>query len=86
MPTYEGTSGYNGSILKFKLGDLYDDELAFIDSLAYTFSDTTPWDINADGKLGELPMGMDIAITLTILGKEQPQMGTGNDEYKVYGY
>jgi hypothetical protein len=33
-------------------------------------SDETPWDINRDLKLGELPMGVDVSIGLKILGEK----------------
>jgi hypothetical protein len=31
-------------------------------------SDETPWDINIDNTVGELPMGVDVSIGLKILG------------------
>jgi hypothetical protein len=78
MPDYVGSSGYNGSIIKFQLGNLFENELAFIESLSYTMSDETPWDVSLKGSenfIGELPMGIDVAIGLKILGKVQPEYG-----------
>jgi len=78
MPTYGDSAGYQGSIIKFRLGNLYVDELAYIDSLSYSMSDEAPWDISLKGSdnfIGELPMGIDVSITLKILGKEQPKYG-----------
>ena len=78
MPDYVGSSGYNGSIIKFQLGNLFENELAFIESLSYTMSDETPWDVSLKGSenfIGELPMGIDVTIGLKILGKVQPEYG-----------
>jgi len=80
MPVYGG-GGYHGVLVTFKLGDLFDGKLAFIESLTYTQSDETPWDINLDGNLGELPMGMDIAIGFKILDGTRPQRGA-----KIYDW
>ena len=77
MPQYGGDAGYQGTLVKFQLGDLYNNKLSFIESLSYTMSDETPWDLNLDRKnpLGELPMGVDISIGLKILGKVRPKLG-----------
>ena len=83
MPQYVG-DGYNGTLVRFKLGDLYGGKggggkkgkkgkLAFIDSLTYTISDDVPWDINIDGKLQELPMGIDVAIGFKVLDDTRPE-------------
>jgi len=73
MPQYAGTEGYNGTLVKFRVGDLYKSKLAFIDSLTYTVSDDAPWDINLDGNLQELPMGVDVAIGFKVLDVNRPQ-------------
>ena len=79
MPTYSDSgAGYNGKLVEFRLGSLYDNELALIDSLSYTMSDETPWEISMLGSkeyIGELPMGIDVSIGLKILGKEEPRFG-----------
>ena len=76
MPEYK-SGGYHGTLVTFRLGDLYNGKLAFIESLTYTLSDETPWDIDMDGNLGELPMGVDIAIGFKILDGIRPQLGAG---------
>jgi hypothetical protein len=76
MPVYGG-NGYHGTLVTFRLGDLYNNKLAFIESLTYTLSDETPWDIDMDGNLGELPMGVDIAIGFKILDGTRPQLNAG---------
>ena len=73
MPVY-GSGGYHGTLVTFRLGDLYNGKLAFIESLTYTMSDETPWDINIDGQLGEVPMGVDISIGFKILDGVRPQL------------
>jgi hypothetical protein len=70
MPTYEGAS-YSGHICYFRLGQLWGNGNSgvpsLITSLTYTIPDDLPWEINHDGKLSELPMGVDVNIGLTIL-------------------
>ena len=70
MPTYEG-SAYSGHICYFRLGQLwgngYKGVPSLITSLTYTIPDDLPWDINHDGKLSELPLGVDVSVGLTIL-------------------
>ena len=72
MPQYHDSAGYNGTLLKFRLGHLFKEQQAFIESLSYSMSDETPWDLNLDSvenPLGELPMGVDVSIGLKILPK-----------------
>ena len=85
MPQY-GTNGYQGTLVRFRLGNLYgtkaSGKLAFIESLSYTISDETPWEISMLGSkeyIGELPMGIDVAIGLKILGDNLPEYAS-----KVY--
>ena len=72
MPEYV-SQGYNGTLVRFKLGNLYNNKLSFIESLTYTISDDVPWDINIDGQLGELPMGIDVAIGFKVLDDTRPE-------------
>ena len=76
MPEYV-SQGYNGTLVRFKLGSLYNDKLSFIDSLTYTISDDVPWDINIDNQLGELPMGIDVAIGFKVLDDTRPEYTAG---------
>jgi len=78
MPQYGGGNGYQGTLVTFRLGSLYNGKLAFIESLSYTMSDETPWEISMLGSnepIGELPMGVDITIGLKILGEVRPAEG-----------
>ena len=78
MPVYGGSAGYNGMITKFTLGTLFKDELVFIESLSYSMSDETPWDISKQGDaeyIGELPMGIEVSVGLKVLGKSKPAYG-----------
>jgi hypothetical protein len=86
MPQYSTSpnGGYQGMLIEFRIGDLYRGELAFIESLSYTMSDETPWEISMLGSnepIGELPMGVEVAFGLKILGKAEPRYG----QLKVYG-
>ena len=88
MPEYGKTNGYHGTLVYFKLGSLYGTnstgKLAFIESLSYTMSDETPWEISMLGSeepIGELPMGIDVSIGLKILGNVRPELGK-----KVYDW
>ena len=42
---YYGNSAVKAPIIKFTLGDMYKGKAAFIESLSYTFDDSTPWQI-----------------------------------------
>jgi hypothetical protein len=88
MPQYGGDAGYQGTLVKFRLGNLYGTEtkgkLGFIESLSYSMSDETPWEISMFGsneRIGELPMGIDVSIGLKILGDVRPAEGQ-----KVYDW
>ena len=74
MPKY-GTAGYQGMLIRVTLGKMWEQHLAFIDSLSYSFSDEVPWDIDAGAS-----MGVDVAISLKILSDDLPQYET----YPVY--
>ena len=77
MPQYGGENGYQGTLVRFRLGSLYNNKLAFIESLSYNMSDETPWEISMLGSnepIGELPMGIDVTIGLKILGDVRPQL------------
>jgi hypothetical protein len=75
MPQY-GTDGYQGVLVEFRLGNLWNKRLAFIDSLSYTMSDETPWEISMLGSkepIGEVPIGIDVSLGFKILGNELPE-------------
>jgi hypothetical protein len=73
LPTY-GSNTYTGHICYFRLGQLWGNGTAgiptLITSLTYTIPDDMSWELNQDGELAELAMGMDIAVSLTILPTE----------------
>ena len=84
MPQYGGDAGYQGTLVRFRLGSLYNNKLAFIESLSYNISDDAPWEISMLGSnepIGELPMGIDVSIGLKILGDNRPQLAQ-----KVYDW
>ena len=84
LPEYSG-GAYSGQIVFFRLGDIWGEGTngipSVITSLTYTYDDEYSWDLNSDGKLGELPMGIDAAISLTIL----PGESAGGRRYDVDG-
>ena len=68
MPNYgNGKKGFEGILLDFTLGKLWEKQLSLIDSLSYSFSDETPWDIDAGAS-----MGIDVSIGLKLLGNVVP--------------
>jgi hypothetical protein len=74
----DDNKGYFGTIIRFRLGDLYNNQLAFITALNYSIMDDLSWDISVgetDSKIGQLPKGIDVAITLQILGTSVPKLG-----------
>jgi len=89
MPQYGGAAGYQGTLVTFRLGSLYNGKLAFIESLSYTMSDETPWEISmldSENPLGELPMGVDISIGLKILGSNRPQLASAVYDWKAENF
>ena len=75
MPKY-GSNGYQGILMDFTLGSMYVNQLTFIDSLSYTYSDEVPWDIDMGAS-----MGVDVAIGLKLLANEKPKYSS-----KVYDF
>jgi hypothetical protein len=84
LPDYSG-GPYSGQLVFFRLGDLWGQGASGIPSiitaLTYTYNDDHPWDLNYDGQLGELPMGVDVNISLTLL----PGTAAGGRRYDVNG-
>ena len=80
MPSKYSNNGYQGTLTSLTLGDLYKDKISFIESLSYTVPDELPWDINMDGNLKELPMGIDVSIGFKLLGNSKPVLGA-----RIYG-
>jgi len=83
MPTY-GRAGYYGNITTFTLGTMYEKFPALITNLTYTVPDDFTWEIglNKDSNENQLPMGVDISITLKLLGSELHS----SKSTKIYDY
>ncbi len=67
-PTFSITNGRkyaNAPIVAFRLGDMYNNKISFIDSLTYTVNDNSPWETASDGIL--LPKFIDVAITFKFI-------------------
>jgi len=87
MPTYltgNAGNGYRGNITNFTLGTMYEKFPALISNLTYTVPDDFTWEIGLnEGSAGnELPMGVDISITLKLLGSELHS----SKSTKIYDY
>ena len=63
--SYFSNSSVAPPFIQFTLGDLYKNKYSFIDSLSYTFDDSTPWEI--DEKNYRLPMIIDVAVGLKFI-------------------
>ena len=86
MPKYGGDDGYQGTLIYFRLGSLYNNKLAFIESLSYSISDEVSWEISPKGtenSLGEIPKMIDVSITLKILGNSRPTVGESSGVYEA---
>ena len=62
-------------IIDFRLGDIYSNRKAFVDSLTYTIPDESNWETNGD--IGYLPKMVDVAISLKLIE-------TPGDEERLY--
>lgn len=80
------SSAITAPYIKFTLGDLYKNKEAFIESLSYTWDDTTPWNItdkeaalengeDINMKNFRLPMITDIAVTIKFLQSRNSTSG-----------
>jgi len=78
MPDLVGGSKPSGPMMRFTIGDLFYRTPGFITSLSYTIPDDATWDIaDADDKADEvgkqLPMIMEVSISITVIGDYRPQ-------------
>ena len=67
----------NAPIISFRLGDIYNSKIGFVESLSYTIPDNSTWE--TDGEIGYLPKFIDVAITIKFIESDGAQ-------YKPYGY
>ena len=73
--SYNGnSSAITAPFIKFTLGDLYKNKESFIESLSYTFDDTTPWDIDETNY--RLPMITDVGLTIKFLQSRSTTEGS----------
>ena len=78
MPDLVGGSKPSGPMIRFTIGDLFYRTPGFITSLSYTIPDDATWDLaeadNAKEEVGkQLPMMMEVSISLTVIGDYRPQ-------------
>jgi hypothetical protein len=69
-----GSTAITAPFIKFTLGDLYKNKESFIESLSYTFDDSTPWDIDETNY--RLPMITDVAVTIKFLQSRSTTEGS----------
>ena len=67
----------NPPFIKFRMGDLYNGKVGFVESLTYTFPDSGNWETTLDG--GRLPKFIDVSMTIKFV--EMP-----GSELSLYSY
>jgi hypothetical protein len=60
-----GAQYANAPIMRFRIGDIYNNKTGFIESLTYTIPDDSNWE--TDGESGYLPKIIDVAITIKFI-------------------
>lgn len=76
MPDISGNSKPSGPMIRFTIGDLFHRTPGFLTSLSYTIPDDATWDIAEDATdqvSKQLPMIIDVAVGLTVIGDYRPQ-------------
>ena len=76
MPDISGNSKPSGPMIRFTIGDLFHRTPGFLTSLSYTIPDDATWDIAEEGPnqvAKQLPMVIDVAVGLTVIGDYRPQ-------------
>jgi len=67
----------NPPIIEFRLGSMYSNRVAFIESLQYTIPDEGVWE--TDGNVGYLPKFIDVSMTMKFIEQD-------GDEDRVYDF
>lgn len=67
----------NPPFIKFRLGDMYNGKIGFLESLTYTFPDNGTWETDTDGII--LPKFIEVSTTIKLV--EMP-----GSEYSLYSY
>jgi hypothetical protein len=76
MPDISGNSKPSGPMIRFTIGDLFHRTPGFLTSLSYTIPDDATWDIAEDASdqvSKQLPMMIEVAVGLTVIGDYRPQ-------------
>ena len=60
-----GAQYANAPIMRFRIGDIYNNKTGFIDSLTYTIPDDSNWE--TDGESGYLPKIIDVAFSIKFI-------------------
>ena len=67
----------NPPFITFRIGDMYNGKIGFIESLTYTFPDNGTWETTLEGQ--KLPKFIDVALTIKLV--EMP-----GSEHSLYSY
>ena len=88
---YYNNSAVAPPFIRFSLGDLFDKRYSFIESLSYTYEDTTPWQVensevtsdstNVDMKGYKLPMMVTVNVGLKFL---ESRGNTGSRKFYTF--
>ena len=84
IPKYSNTYKMVGPLIKFTLGNWFQDTPAYIKSLGYTVDNETTWEINLEesdlygenaneNNVGQLPMLVSVQVDLQIFGDVRPE-------------
>ena len=60
-----GAQYANAPIIQFRIGDIYNGKIGYIDSLTYTIPDDSNWE--TDGESGYLPKIIDVALSIKFI-------------------
>jgi len=67
----------NPPFITFRIGDMYNGKIGFIESLTYTFPDNGTWETTLEGQ--KLPKFIDVALTIKLVE-------TPGSEHSLYSY
>ena len=72
-PEYVTNNRMIAPLMRLTIGDYFIDTPGYITSIAPSINDS-PWEINLEGDLLQLPHHMDINVSYTIIGNKKPEL------------
>ena len=89
LPKYSSTNKMIGPLIKFTIGNWFNNMPAIVRGLSYSVDNETPWEINIEGSnlysgkdinsVGELPKYIDVQLDIQVLGSVRPESNNQND-------